>query len=53
MWVGSAEAGAGAGKRGHEKSEDVEASSVDEEGFQAGVNNEGFQAGVIEKISDE
>lgn len=52
MWVGSAEAGAGAGERGREKSEDVEASGVDEGGFQAGVDDEGSQAGVVEEISD-
>lgn len=35
----------------NERSEDIEASSMDEEGFQAGVDNEGSQAGV-EEISD-
>ena len=52
MWVGSAEVGAGAGERGHEKSEDVEASSMDEGVFQVGVDDEGSQAGIIEEISD-
>ena len=52
MWVGSAEVGAGAGKRGYEKSEDVKASGVDEGGFQAGADDEGFQAGIIKEISD-
>jgi len=52
MWVGSVEVGAGAGERGHEKSEDVEASGMDEGGFQAGMDDEGSQAGVVEEISD-
>jgi len=52
MWVGSVEVGAGAGERGHEKSEDVKASSMDEGGFQVGMDDEGSQAGIIKEISD-
>ena len=46
-----------AGKRGRPgagslmRSEDVEASGMDEGGFQAGVEDEGFQAGVDDKGS--
>jgi len=52
MWVGSVEAEVGAGERGHEKSEDVKAFSMNEGRFQGGMDDEGSQAGVVEEISD-
>ena len=42
----------GAGERGHEKSEDVKAFSMNEGRFQGGMDDEGSQAGVVEEISD-